>query len=370
MKMWNESSEILDRLQSLCDGGDRAAIAVLLQIEGSSYRRPGAKMLVSSDGSRWGSLSGGCLEEDVRQIALAVMNEGTPRQLRYETGSDDETVWGLGLGCEGVVDIYVQPASVAAYLTTLAAQRRLLQGEEPFSVATLIATPEMAGAEGRRLIIASGEVVAGSTGDSELDTGVARLTASASEGAGNQLHTVGAATLFVESYVPPPNLLIVGAGDDAVPLARLAAEVGFRVFVVDHRSAYLTGERFPEAWRLIHASAAEGSFDLPSSPKTYAVVKTHSLNRDKDWLRTLLSAPLPYVGLLGPRNRREEILSELAEEERQRVYGPVGLDLGAEGPEQVAISIVAELLAVVSCRCGGHLRDLERPIHAAPPARR
>jgi xanthine/CO dehydrogenase XdhC/CoxF family maturation factor len=355
-------------LQSLSDDGARAAIAVLVQIEGSSYRRPGAKMLVASDGSRWGSLSGGCLEEDVRQIALEVMNEGAPRRLRYKTGSDDETVWGLGLGCEGVVDIYVQPATVSSYIHTLAPQRRLLQGEEPFSVATLIAAPDLEGSAGRRLVIAAESIVAGSTGDSELDTRVAGMIAAAGDRAGNWLHALGAATIFVESYVPPPSLIVIGAGDDAIPLVHLAADVGFRVYVVDHRSAYLADERFPAAWRLVHASAAEGASELPRNSRTFAVVKTHSLNRDKDWVRALLSAPLPYVGLLGPRDRREEILSELAEDERGHVYGPVGLDLGAEGPEQVALSIVAELLAVVSGRRGGHLRDVGRPIHAEPPA--
>lgn len=377
MKIWQESAHILDRLQSIHDSGDEAAIAVLVRIEGSSYRRPGAKLLVRSNGSSLGSISGGCLEEDVRQIALDVMSDGTTRELRYKTGSDDEMVWGLGLGCDGVVDLFVYPATVPATMGTVAAQRALFQGSDPFSVATIIAASAGTAEPGRSIVVADGEVVAGGSGDSELDgfirdmadpsadaDGSFKGASSDRSGGVTGLYSIGAATVFLELHQPPPHLLVIGAGDDAIPLVRLAAGVGFRVWVVDHRPSYLTADRFPDASRFVQARDSDSAADLPRGDHCLAVVKTHSLLRDGDWVRALASMPLPYVGLLGPRDRRQEILAELSEEERRVVFGPVGLDLGAEGPEQVALSVVAELLAIVSGRKAGHLRDSAGSIHA------
>jgi len=362
MKMWQESARILDRLQSIHESGDAAAIAVLVRIEGSSYRRPGAKLLVGSDGSSLGSISGGCLEEDVRQTALEVIADDTPRQLRYKTGSDDETVWGLGLGCDGIVDLLVAPATLPDFMNTVPTQQELFRGNEAFSVATVVKVSAGGGQVGRSLVVADGEIAAGGSGDSLLDEGIGTLAASPETSTG--LYSLGEAEVFLELHRPPPNLHVFGAGDDAIPLVRLAADMGFRVFVVDHRAAYLTADRFPDAWQFLHARDA-GSIDmLALSESSFAVVKTHSLLRDADWVRALVSIPLSYVGLLGPRDRRMEILSELSEVQRRCVYGPVGLDLGAEGPEQVALSVVAELLAAVSGRSAGHLRDCATPIHA------
>ncbi len=375
MKMWQENARILDRLQSIHDSGNDAAIAVLVRIEGSSYRRPGAKLLVSSDGASIGSISGGCLEEDVRQIALDVMSACTPRELRYKTGSDDETVWGLGLGCDGIVDLFVYPATGSASMATVAAQRGLFQKNDAFSVATVMEASSGTAEPGDSIVIAAGEIAAGGSGDPGFDERIRDLAASCSDAngasgdcgrGGTGLYSLGAAKVFLELHQPPPNLLVFGAGDDAIPLVRLAATVGFRVWVVDHRAGYLTADRFPEAWHFVHARDSGSIADLPCGQRSFAVVKTHSLIRDGDWVRALASIPLPYVGLLGPRDRRQEILAELSEGESRYVYGPVGLDLGAEGPEQVALSVVAEILAVVSGRSAGHLRDSAGSIHAEP----
>jgi len=369
MKMWQESAGILDRLQSIHDSGDDAAIAVLVRIEGSSYRRPGARLLVSSDGSSIGSISGGCLEEDVRQIALEVMADRTPRQLRYKTGSDDETVWGLGLGCDGVVDLFVIPTKLSAAMNTVAKQRQLFQGNDLFWVATVVDVSSGTSDPGRSIVVADGNIVAGGSGDADLDGRIRALTTS-SMGTGTGLCSFDMATVFLEINIPPPSLLVFGAGDDAIPLVHLAADVGFRVVVVDHRASYLTADRFPDAWRLVHGRDSGSLANIPCGEHSFAVVKTHSLHRDAEWVRALAAIPLHYVGLLGPRDRRLEIMADLSEDESRCVYGPVGLDLGAEGPEQVALSVVAEMLAVVTGRSAGHLRDSGGPIHAKPSLER
>ncbi len=169
--------------------------------------------------------------------------------------------------------------------------------------------------------------------------------------------------MFTDVLVPPLKLLVCGAGEDARPLVAVASAAGFRVCVADPRSAYLTAQRLPEAWKLLLLHPEDDSAVLPGDGETYAVVMTHSLERDTKWVRRLLATNVPYIGVLGPRARTLKILEELGASGNERVFGPVGLDLGADGPEQVALSIVAELLTVWSGREPRHLREREVAVH-------
>lgn len=361
MKHWKETTEILARVGELGAAGRRAAVATVIRIEGSAYRRPGAKLLIEDDGTTSGGVSGGCLEADVREVGLATMRDGTPRLLHYDTGADDNKVWGLGLGCNGSVDIFVQPAADAAAAEVTGRVRELLQGEVPFGVSTVVGGESRVGAA---LVLGIEGILAGSTGDAGLDRELSREAAHRIAGGESSLHDVGAFRVFTEVQTPPPHLVIFGAGDDSIPLCAYASDAGFRVTVVDHRQAYLSRERFPSAARVFLRRAEEGTNGLPLGPSAYAVVKTHSFAQDREWVRRLLEAGVPYVGLLGPRARTAKILGDVGGIGAGRVYGPVGLDIGAEGPEQVALSIVAELLAVRASRGPLHLREKEGAIHA------
>jgi xanthine/CO dehydrogenase XdhC/CoxF family maturation factor len=170
--------------------------------------------------------------------------------------------------------------------------------------------------------------------------------------------------VFSDVLVAPPKLIVCGAGDDAMPLVAYAADAGFAVTVIDHRPAYLTTERFPTARRLIEARPHEDTAGLSVDAQTLVVVKMHAFEQDRDWLRQFLDTDTPYIGLLGPRARAGKLLELAGSRGSQRVYGPVGLDVGAEGPEQIAISIVAELLAVHARQQPGHLRERGAAIHA------
>jgi xanthine dehydrogenase accessory factor len=331
VKHWKETGELLSRAARLSEAGKRAALATVVRIEGSAYRRPGAKFLVEEEGATAGGVSGGCLEADVREVALQVIRSGQPKLLRYETGSDDASVFGLGLGCNGTVEILVAPATSPEAVEAAREILDLLSGDEAFAVST----PLRGDRAGRASVHAPGVVAPPRSAD-----------------------------LFVETLSPPPPLVIFGAGDDAIPLCSFAAEAGFRVTVVDHRPAALTKERFPGAFRLVSRRAAEGTSGLPVGPRAFAVVKTHGFAQDREWVRLLLAAGVPYVGLLGPRARGAKILSQIGAEAGGRVFTPVGLDLGADGPEQVAIAIVAELLAVRASREPVSLREKEGAIHA------
>jgi xanthine/CO dehydrogenase XdhC/CoxF family maturation factor len=359
VKHWQETTRIVDRILALEAVGRQVGLGTVVRIGGSAYRRPGAKLLIEDDGSTHGGVSGGCLEADVREVALQVLRENRPRLRHYDTGTDEQTVWGLGLGCNGSVDVFVQPMTGEA-LRTMRRVKELLRGDLPFAICTVIEGPHAVG----RMLLLSDHGLEGSTGDPDLDQDLETRARGATELGVSILNETAGYRVFIEVCLPPPWLLVIGAGDDAMPLVRFAAEVGFRSVVVDHRPAYLTPDRFPDALRLVTAPPQGGIGTLPAGTNSYAVVMNHSLVHDREWVQRLLSTPVRYIGMLGPRDRSEEILQELGVARGERVYGPVGLDLGADGPEQVALSVVGELLAVRSGREPRHLRDREGAIHA------
>lgn len=361
MKHWKETAEVLERAVGLAQTGHRTALSTVVRIEGSAYRRPGAKFLVEEDGRTAGSISGGCLEGDVREAALEVIRGGAPRLLRYETGADDRSVFGLGLGCNGTVEIFLQPATEGEALEVARAICEMLSGESPFAVSTIL---KGANAAGRALVVAAEGVRAGSSGDAALDSEASKRGADRLARRESGLDRAGASEIFTEVLVPPPHLIVFGAGDDAIPLCRYATDAGLRVTVVDHREAALAPERFPGAFRRLVLRPEEGIASLPVGPRALAVIKNHSFRHDREWTRQMLSAGVPYIGLLGPRARATEILSQIGTAAGDRIFAPVGLNLGAEGPEQVALSIVAEILAVHSSREPWSLREKEGAIHA------
>ncbi len=330
MKVWRETERVYGELLRRLERGEAAAVATLIRLEGSSYRRPGAKLLIGQDGALLGNVSGGCLEEDLRERGRRALQSGQPEKVHYDTGSDENVVWGLGLGCDGRLDLWLQPYPPGTPTTALHELRQRLAGSSPFSLS---------------LSLTNGQLVMGEPGP---DAGII-------EGASGPR--------FVELLEPPPDLVVVGAGDDARPLVQLAAEQGFRVTVVDHRRAFLSPDRFPAAHQLVLARPEAGLGTLPAGPDTLVILMTHAVKLDTAWARQFAATPIAYLGLLGPKARREEILASLPAEARGRAYGPVGLDVGAEGAEQIALSIIAEALAVRAGRSGGHLRDRARPLH-------
>jgi xanthine/CO dehydrogenase XdhC/CoxF family maturation factor len=361
LKHWKETAEVFGRLARASGAGKRAALATVVRIEGSAYRRPGAKLVVEEDGSTLGSISGGCLEGDVREVARAVLADGVPRRRRYDTGADENAAWGLGLGCAGSVELFVQPATTPQSVQAVERVLELFEEGRPFAFCTRVGESTAAGGS---VVVSPDGALSGSTGDAGLDAGIARLSGEWIAGRASSLRSVGDAELFVEILIPPPRLLLFGADDDARPISAYASAAGFRITLVDHRPAFLASERFPEAERRVVLRPAEGVASLGIGPRTYAVVKTHLIAHDREWARQLLAAGAGHVGLLGPRARVREIVRQIGAEGDGRVFGPVGLDLGAEGPEQVALSIVAELLAVSAGVEPRHLRERGQTIHA------
>lgn len=361
MNHWKETAEILTRLAELKAAGRRAALATVVHIVGSAYRRPGAKFLIEETGETLGSVSGGCLEADVREIAKRVMESGVPSLRHYQTGADEDMVWGLGLGCNGSVDVFVQTATEGALAERSGDLRQLMAGDSPVAVLTVVDGGENAGAT---LVLGPDGTVRGSLGSAGLDRLGAERAIDLVPTGRSSLQMLFERGVFCEVLSPPPHLLVCGAGDDARPLVSYAADAGFRVTVLDHRPALLAAEDFPQAARRVLGRPDDPGIDLPPAAHSLAVVKAHSLAIDREWARRLLTAGVPYVGMLGPRARTESILREIGTDGDGRVFGPVGLDLGADGPRQVALAIVAELLAFLAGREPRHLSQRKEAIHA------
>ncbi|HKI96626.1 MAG TPA: XdhC family protein [Gemmatimonadales bacterium] len=336
MKHWWETAQLYGRIARLAASDRRAALATVVRIHGSAYRRPGAKLLIEDDGRMIGGVSGGCLEADVREVGLATLRSETSRLLHYDTGADEDAVWGLGLGCNGAVDVFVQPANAAFLRAVVEPTLARLHADQRFAIVTTV--------EG-------------------LDAGKASVRDVRADEAASHLDDTSAGRTFTEILEPPPRLVICGGGADAVPLVRFAGDCGFRVTLVDHREAYLAPEGLPDGTRCVLRRPESGIDGLPGSATTYVVVKMHALTHDEAWARAFLGTEVAYIGLLGPRDRTDRIISRIGTPDA-RVFGPVGLDLGADGPEQIAASIVAELLAVHAGRTPAHLRDRARAIHA------
>ena len=355
MKHWQETRLVLDRLAALRAAGRSAAVATVVAVRGSAYRREGAKLLVADDGSSVGNVSGGCLEREVREVGARVIRTGRSELQRFCSGQDEIGAWNLGLGCDGQVDVFVSPAAEASER-----QRALLEGDEPFAACTLLAEGCAAGGA---LLVTTTESE-GSLVSPLVDAAVAEHARSLLGGGRSAVHDIGEHRVFVELFEPPPELVVIGAGADAPPIARFATEAGFRVAIVDWRPALLDAPRFPSGVRLLCADADTIAERLPLGARSYVVMATHNFAVDEWYLRPLLRSPAPYVGILGPRARSERLLAALEGEgldAGDRVHGPVGLDLGGEGAEQVGLAIVAEILAVRAGRSAIPLRDRTSP---------
>ena len=319
----------------LAPNGRPAVLSTLVSVEGSSYRRPGARLLVGHDRLRLGAISGGCLEEDIITRAAKVLETGTPEAVVYDTTSENDVVWGVGLGCHGVVRVLlerIQPRPSWA-----------IELEKNFTRRRTTALAVTHGGEDRN----------------QWGT---RLAAPGDCPAPD--------ALFLEMVAPPTALVVFGAGDDAQPLTRLAKDMGWHVTIADPRPTFATAERFPLADARIVAPADALVERTAPGADALAVVMTHHYVHDVPLLRDLLGRPLAYLGLLGPKKRADKIVSDLiaagtnvTPAQRARLHAPVGLDLGADSPEQVALSIVAEIQAALTGHSARPLRERMRPIH-------
>ena len=367
----SEIADVLKAIESMAAEGRRMALATIVAVRGSTYRQPGARMLVPEERAPIGNISGGCLESDVADMAREVIQEGGPRLAGWDLTADDDAVWGLGLGCNGAIEVFIEPADRAAEVAGVL--RMALEEERPVCLVTALESeaPDLV-PPGARLVVGADGHARGSLGHADVDAEAIemarRLLREQRSEVRRLVHGVRA---FVEVLEQPLRLIVCGAGHDAIPLVRAASILGWRAVVVDDRETFLSPDRFPGASGFVQVEEAEQTAKAARvDDRTYAVVMTHNFLRDKEYMRSLLGSPVGYIGMLGPAARTERLLMELRDEgvtitndDRARIHGPAGLDLGAEGPEEIAESILAEIVAVKRGRRGGFLKERAGPIH-------
>ena len=331
------------------------ALASLVRIEGSSYRREGARLLLATDGTYAGTISGGCLEGDLVRRAKWLIRKG-PVVQHYSTAFDDTAEIPFGLGCGGELDLLLEPAFSLEFHALLRGFERTLAGFGQHVVTWL----PQAGTRGqevvadrriRRAIFQVNHGVVGRLEFASEDLGVEELALAAALEPG-----AGWPEVFVERLAPPQRLVIYGAGDDARPIVALGRMLGWNIEVADGRRQLARLERFRGAERV---SVLEPGSAMAVGPLDAVVLMTHSYEQDRELLTATLKAGPRYVGLLGARHRSSLLVAEVADrlgwsiaEVCARIYAPVGLDLGGDGAEAIALAIVSEIQACVQGRPG------------------
>ncbi len=330
-------------------------LATIVNTSGSTYRKAGAQMLIAGDGNVAGLLSGGCLEGDLVAHSQEVLDSGRPKLVLYDTRTSDDLIWGIGLGCEGAMQIL---------LTRLAADNNY----QPFAFAEDLRETHRAGSYVVVIESANPRFPLGTAYVDTQELPVRVLEAlrhhAPLTGDGRVPRTTSLATMveaddarfLVVPVEQPPRLLMLGAGPDALPLSEIAGLMGWHVTIVDHRAAYAVAAHFPRARVVECQPAANLAALLTRRYFDAAVVMSHHLVSDETYLAALADSDIPYVGLLGPAPRRVRLLRDIGERAARltpRLYGPVGLDIGANTPETIALAIVSEIQAVLSGRSGG-----------------
>jgi xanthine dehydrogenase accessory factor len=364
-----ELQEIIKRVDGMTED-ERAVLATVVDVQGSSYRLPGAKMLILESGKTFGTVSGGCLEADVMQRAKQVITSGRPQLFTYDTNSAEDSIFSLNMGCRGVIRILLEPLSTTYFeilrekldkhVDFISSVIISSETEEQFPVGKrfyLQAEPDSAAAAEVKSITHKPTGINEDLRKIYPDSGVFKIENSEIE-------------VFFERIKPPVNLLIFGAGADAVPLAEIAKNIGWRISVVDHRPAFAAKERFPRVDNIFLERPESLNGNLGVDENTVAVVMSHNYESDKHILNYLLESPVTYIGALGPKKRTNELLSKLSgdgksysAEQLKKLFAPVGLDIGATTPEGIALSIIAEIQSFLAGRNGGFLRDRNGSIY-------
>ncbi|MFZ2404419.1 MAG: XdhC family protein [Methylobacter sp.] len=358
--MANKINHLLDAYRRLNQQTENSVLATIIETFGSTYQKAGARMLITQQDELIGLLGGGCFERDLVEQARSVFETGTAKTVFYDMRSPDDVIWGLGLGCNGAVRVLLQ----------------LLKAEDDFSPLNIIADAAEANVAGVLVTVyesvhadfpSGHSLFLPASADELLSNAAYPFTTAALQTVLQQkprleAHEIGDREIkaFYDPIQPPLRLLVLGAGTDAMPLVQCAKALGWDVAVVDHRPGHIRKERFPQADQLLHIMPEDIGDNLELDQFSALVLMTHNVEYDGRYLKAIVNSPIPFIGLLGPAHRKDRLLQNLGSEASQitdRVFGPVGLDIGAETPEEIALSIMAGIHAELSGRSGRQLRS-------------
>jgi xanthine dehydrogenase accessory factor len=359
--MANKINHLIAAYRQLKQQAEDGVLATIIETFGSTYQKAGARMLITRQGQLIGLLGGGCFERDLVEQALPVFETGEARTVFYDMRFPGDVIWGLGLGCNGAARILLQ----------------LLKAEDDFSPLNVITDAAEANIPGVLVSIYQSEHSHYPVGHSSflpgsIDTDRQLLTTAPFPFRASVLQTLSQQKSRIESHVinnhdvkafydplqPPLQLLVLGAGADAIPLVQCAKSLGWRVTVADHRLDHIKKERFPQADRLLHLIPQELDDNLELDQFNALILMTHNIEYDERYLKAIVNSRIPFLGLLGPSHRKDRLLQNLGSDASRisnRVFGPVGLDIGAETPEEIALSIMAGIHAELNGRSGRQL---------------
>ena len=350
----------------------RAALATVVKVRGSSYRSPGARMLITDDGKWVGSISGGCLEGDALRKARQVMTDKVPFTVTYDTREESNQNLGIGLGCNGVIDVLIEPLDVQDENNPAAFFERIISTNSPLALATVFASSS--GFNGKKILVSQDEIKWDELPESELKLQIIQdlrqlFGSKLSEAKKYNIHG-NEMEVFIELLQPSISVIIFGGGFDARPVSLLAKSLGWDVTVTDECVAHIAPLFFPTADKLSLCQRSFVDRDFNITPYTACILMSHNYEYDRDVLRKLINTPTPFIGILGPRKRFDKMLSEfkqegieLSAEDHNRIHSPIGLDIGAEAPDEIAVSIIGEIQSKFTNRSGGFLKYRNGPIH-------
>jgi xanthine dehydrogenase accessory factor len=374
LEAMKELTDIIEAYASSSKTGRPSTLATVVGVSGSTYRRPGARMLFSENGRLAGLINAACLESDLSERARKVILNGKPELISYDTTSPDDIVFGLGLGCNGTVEILMEPSQSPAMGKKIAALKQCIDGDTPAVLATVIGTNGTHGIRvGDYLVSNQHGLATGTITDKRLTSVLesdARTMTDVSFIQKTYPLEAGHVRVFLEVVTPPLPLVIFGAGPDAIPLVDAAKLLGWNVTVLDHRPAYASKDSIPGADSVVLSDPDQVPKHLKLNQRHVTVIMTHNFDKDRRLLKLLLESPVRYVGLLGPKSKLQTLFQSLAEEgfkpskaQMEKLHAPIGLDIGAETPEEIAFSIISEIKAVHEGRSGGFLKNRTGAIH-------
>ncbi|MEY3759408.1 MAG: hypothetical protein RIR39_899 [Pseudomonadota bacterium] len=358
----NELTAILKRWQLDKENHSEAVLATVVHVKGSAYRRPGARMLITDDGFKIGTISGGCLESDVARKAWWWTEEGASIRI-FDTTAED-AAWDFGLGCNGEITVLLERIETPSTHKLLQYLSEYQARNEAVVIATLISvTDEYDGNLGDHLLYDEKGFVEGAAPKlADLLTDIVQITFQEKT---SRLAYLDKVNVFVEWVNAPQRLVILGAGHDALLLVTTAKIMGWRIIIADHRPAYLKPDRFLGAEQIFCIPSNGDISDLAIKSNDAVVIMTHNYSQDLLLLPQVLAKNPFYIGVLGPRDRTQKMFSDINSNQflSENIYAPMGLDIGGDTPESIALSIVAEIQSVISERKGGLLRCHKGPIH-------
>ena len=363
-----EIKDIIKNYSQAVKQGKKTALATVVKVEGSSYRQPGARMLVTEDGILTGAISGGCLEGDALRKALLAINQKQNKLITYDTSDDNVLDFSVQLGCNGIVHILFEYIDADNSNNPLEILKKVDENRNDSVIATVFSLERNAKQIGTVNVYQ--ENIFFVDDKYSLEKEIMNVLLNKSTQIQNIHIENSEQTALLQYIAPPVSLIIAGAGNDAQPVVKMADLLGWEVTVGEGRVTHATKKRFPEAKNIIVGKAQDLIQNVNIDDRTYFILMTHNYQYDLEVLKLVLKTSCPYIGILGPKTKLQRMFDDLneegiilTEEDYQRIYGPIGLDIGAETSEEIALSVISEIKAVIEQRKGSSLRYRTDKIH-------